>query len=120
MKNIQDIYPLAPLQQGLLFHSVYEQQAGMHLIQLRCNLRGPLNLPALQKAWQTVIERHPILRTSFVWENVPEPLQIVHRQAEVSLQIDDWSGYLRSSHQVRLTAWLNADRSQGLICNNHP
>src|SRR5215211_5746287 len=66
-ENIEDIYPLSPLQQGLLFHTLENPGSGAYVEQLSCALLGPLDLAAFGAAWQSVIDRHPVLRTAFVW-----------------------------------------------------
>ena len=81
-RNISDIYPLSPIQQGLLFHTLYDgSRSGTYVEQLSCTLEGDLNIRAFEQAWQKVIDSHPVLRTSFVWEGLEEPLQVVHQSA---------------------------------------
>ncbi len=89
-RQIEDIYPLSPIQQGLLFHTLYAPESQMYVEQWSCNLQGKLNIPALKSAWQQAIERHSILRTAFYWENLDEPLQVVRKQVELPWQQYDW------------------------------
>jgi hypothetical protein len=94
MKNkhqIEDLYPLSPVQHGILFHSLYEPESGMYLVQKYCTLSGDLDLAAFEQAWQRVVERHTILRTSFMWEGLDEPVQIVHRKVQLRVNQLDWS-----------------------------
>src|SRR5262245_19572292 len=86
-------YPLAPMQQGMLFHSVSSSQPGVYVQQLLWTLPESLQLPLFILAWEKVIERHPILRTTFRWEGLPAPLQDVHRQLPLSWELHDWRGY---------------------------
>src|SRR6185369_4222495 len=79
-RDIEDIYPLSPMQQGLLFHTLYAPEASEYFVQLSCTLQGELDSEAFRRVWQEVLERHSITRTSFVWENLKQPLQIVHSQ----------------------------------------
>ena len=72
---IDDEYPLSPLQQGMLFHSLDRNQPGVDLEQVLCSLSEPLDVPQLLSAWDTVVSRYDILRTSFQWEGRPEPVQ---------------------------------------------
>ncbi|MGZ4954747.1 MAG: amino acid adenylation domain-containing protein [Methylobacter sp.] len=77
--RIDDIYPLTPLQQGLVFHSLYAEESGVYCIFLGCRLDGAINVAAFKQAWQQTIDRHSILRTGFLVKNSDMPLQFVHR-----------------------------------------
>jgi hypothetical protein len=66
MKNIADFYPLSPMQQGMLFHSLYAPDSGVYVEQTAYTLRGPLDVEAFVRAWQRVVDRHPVLRTAFM------------------------------------------------------
>src|SRR3954471_12658682 len=90
-KNVEDLYPLSPLQQGMLFHTLYSPGSGAYLEQLAMTLVGPVDPDAFQRAWQRVVDRHPVLRSGFVWEGVPQPLQVVLRQFELPFEYEDWS-----------------------------
>lgn len=90
--DIEDVYPLSPTQQGLLFHSVFEDTSGAYFNQLTCVLRGALDVAAFQRAWQRVAARHAVLRASFHWRELERPVQVVHARAEIPWLIEDWSG----------------------------
>jgi amino acid adenylation domain-containing protein/non-ribosomal peptide synthase protein (TIGR01720 family) len=78
-RDVEDLYPLAPLQEGMLFHDLYAPGSGLYLQQLSCTLEGPLDRAAFHRAWQGVVDRHPALRTAFVWQGLPRALQVVRR-----------------------------------------
>src|SRR5207248_702863 len=67
-KNVEDIYSLSPMQQGMLFHTLYEGDPGAYFVQYQATLQGELDAPAFLRAFQAVVDRNPILRTAFVWE----------------------------------------------------
>ncbi|HEX6289539.1 MAG TPA: condensation domain-containing protein, partial [Herpetosiphonaceae bacterium] len=119
-RQIVDIYPLSPMQQGMLFHSVYEGRSGIYVEQMVCRIEGALNLAAFQRAWATVVERHPIFRTGFVWEGLDAPLQIVRQRAEVPWQIEDWRQLSADEQQTRLAALLVDDRRRGFALSEAP
>ncbi|HJX19630.1 MAG TPA: condensation domain-containing protein, partial [Steroidobacteraceae bacterium] len=64
-REVEDIYPLSGLQQGLLFHSLYAPQSAVYVVSVTCRLGGPLDVAAFRRAWQHVVERHAVLRTAF-------------------------------------------------------
>jgi amino acid adenylation domain-containing protein len=120
MKNIEDIYPLSPMQQGMLFHTLYAPQSGVYFEQLSCTLQGDLDIPAFHRAWQRVVDRHPILRTCFVWEDLDEPLQIVRQQAQLPWEQHDWRECPPDKQQERLEVFLQADRERGFELSQAP
>ena len=83
MRNVEDIYPLSPVQQGMLFHALYDPKAGVYLEQMTFTLHGDLNASAFQRAWQRIVERHPVLRTAFVWQGLEEPMQVVRQNVKL-------------------------------------
>jgi amino acid adenylation domain-containing protein/non-ribosomal peptide synthase protein (TIGR01720 family) len=112
--QIADIYPLTPMQQGLLFHTLAAPESGVYVQQVSCLLLGELNHAAFMRAWQSVIARHPVLRSAVAWEELAEPLQIVAEQVALPLHAHDWRDLPAAEQQTRLDALLRADRARGL------
>lgn len=119
-KNIEAAYPLSPMQHGMLFHTLYEPESGMYFEQLSCTLDGHLNVLAFQQAWQQVVERHPVLRTAFVWNKIEKPLQVVGRRVGLPWQQHDWRGLSAVDQQEKLEVFLKADREQGFQLSKAP
>ena len=113
LNNIEDAYPLSPMQQGMLFHSLYAPESGMYIEQTRFELNGNLNVPAFIQAWQQLTDRHPVLRTAFVWENLEQPIQIVGRQVKLPWEMQDWRTIPIAHQSAKLEDLLEADRRQG-------
>ncbi|HEY9871799.1 MAG TPA: amino acid adenylation domain-containing protein [Candidatus Obscuribacterales bacterium] len=118
--NIADIYPLSPMQQGMLFHTVYDPKSGMYCEQMSCTIQGNLNVNLFRRAWQQVLDRHPILRTSFIWEGIKEPVQVVNRQVTLPWQEYDWQGVSGSEQQEKLEFFLQADQQQDFELKQAP
>ncbi|KPA90300.1 amino acid adenylation enzyme/thioester reductase family protein [Pseudomonas asplenii] len=84
--NIQDIYPLAPLQQGILFHHLLGHEGDAYLVRSLIEFDDRQRLDAFVEALQTVIDRHDILRSSVHWVGLPQAVQVVHRQVRLPLE----------------------------------
>ncbi|KTC01815.1 non-ribosomal peptide synthetase [Pseudomonas syringae] len=83
--NVQDLYPLAPLQQGILYHHVTATQGDPYVMQVQFAFSDQPRLEAFAQALQTVINRHDILRTSVHWDGLDTPVQVVWRHAELKV-----------------------------------
>ena len=110
--DIIDIYPLTPMQQGMLFHTLFEPTASIYTGQWTCLLTGPLDEHALRAAWDGVVARHDALRTSFVWQGLAEPMQVVHATASVPFTEEDWRDRPPEQQAADLDAFLAADRDR--------
>jgi thioesterase domain-containing protein/acyl carrier protein len=89
VENVSDLFPLTPTQRGILFHALSSDDPEVYLEQLRFDLRGPLDPTRLSEALGLTIERQPMLRTMFVWDVGPKPLQIVRDVVPNPLVVDD-------------------------------
>ena len=108
-QNIEDVYELSPLQQGMLFHTLRDPDAGVYFMQSGFLVEG-LDVAAFCQAWQKLVERHSVLRTSFHWEGLDKPVQVVHRQVAVPFEEHDWRGLSPDQQMQKPCAWLRADR----------
>src|SRR5262245_26862749 len=88
-KSLVESYPLSPMQQGMLFHSLYAPQSGVDIEQMIIDLPENLNIPAFKQAWHRLVQQHPVLRTSFHWEGLKEPRQEVQPQANLPFEQHD-------------------------------
>lgn len=118
--NIEAIYPLSPMQQGMLFHTLYTPESGVYFEQVCFTLHGDLDVAAFERAWQRLIERHPALRTVFAWEKRDKPLQVVRRQAPLPWTTGDWRALSPDAQQSRLADWLKADQAHGFDLHQAP
>lgn len=117
---LEQIYPLSPMQKGMLFESLSAPESGVYIQQLICVLRGDLDIHAFQDAWQQVAQRHSVLRTSFTWEHDEEPVQHVSLATEVPFKLQDWKGIPASEQEQRFQTLLMTDRAQGFTLSESP
>src|SRR5688500_1713375 len=81
--DIEAIYPLSPLQEGMWFQSRWAPGHDPYVRQLSCDLHGPLDVPAFRRSWEAILARHPALRIAVAATGAGIPFQMVHRQAEL-------------------------------------
>ncbi|MFS8066539.1 MAG: condensation domain-containing protein, partial [Byssovorax sp.] len=112
-KNVEDIYPLSPMQQGMLFHTLVASEAGVYVVQRAFTLRGKVDVDAFVRAFQDVTFRHPILRTAFVWERREQPLQVVREKVRLPVEQHDLRGASPEEQAERLARFLEAERRRG-------
>ncbi|MEU1280943.1 amino acid adenylation domain-containing protein [Streptomyces sp. NPDC005805] len=91
--RIEDMLPLSPLQQGMLFHSVYDREAAdVYTVQVTVALSGAVDADRLERAAGALLRRHPNLRAGFWHEGVPQPVQFVPAEVKVAVERVDLSG----------------------------
>jgi acyl-coenzyme A synthetase/AMP-(fatty) acid ligase len=118
--GLEDVWPLAPLQEGMLVHALHDGVAGMYGQQISFELRGEPDAAALAHAWRAVAQRHASLRLEFAWEELAVPRQIVRREVEVPFESLDWSGFAAEEQALHWTDWLAADRRRGFALDAAP
>jgi len=85
--NIQDIYPLSPLQEGILFHHLLDQESGdTYILTMLLRLASGRAFEQWAGALRKVVERHDALRTAIFWEQLDRPVQVVQRQAILPIE----------------------------------
>jgi len=117
LRTIDDIYPLSPMQHGILFHSLFAPEQSTYVNQLVATLNEP-DVERLRAAFEGAVPRHDILRTGFTPDEAT-PMQIVHRQARMPVEIIDW----RDRGDGALDAfetWLADDRARGFDLTSPP
>uniref|UniRef100_UPI0039F03DFF amino acid adenylation domain-containing protein n=1 Tax=Bordetella sputigena TaxID=1416810 RepID=UPI0039F03DFF len=106
--DIEDVHPLSPTQQGMLFHTLEAAGKGLYVNQLSVRVQGA-DAHRLAGAWAEMVARHPTLRTAFVWQSGMErPLQIVHRHVDPDVRILDWRGRPDLAEQLAACAAAEA------------
>ncbi|CBL45096.1 Non-ribosomal peptide synthetase modules and related proteins [gamma proteobacterium HdN1] len=111
--GIEAVYPLSPMQEGMLFHSMFEDGSTAYFEQLSVEVMGDANRELLLEAWGQVIRRHPIMRSAFHWQDMPRPLQVVHTNINVEMNTFDWRDTDPSQVESKLSTWMTRDRQRG-------
>ena len=119
-REIEDLLPLSPLQQGLLFHTLEAPESAMYLLQFYCTLVGDLDPVAFGSAWQQVVDRHGILRSSFFWEGLEEPLQRSLRHVDLPFDWQDWRHLDEVERRERYERFIMEDRGRRFDLSRPP
>ncbi|MEX5558274.1 non-ribosomal peptide synthetase [Pseudomonas rhodesiae] len=118
---IEDVYPLTPMQEGLLLHTLLEPGTGLYYMQDRYRINSALDPERFAQAWQAVIARHEALRASFCWNVGEDMLQVIHKPGRAPIEYLDWSHDPQAEHEPRLQALLKAEREAGFdLLNQAP
>lgn len=117
LRTIDDMYPLSPMQQGILFHSLFAPEQSTYVNQLVATLSNP-DVTRLSAAFEAATPRHDILRTGFA-SNEAVPVQIVHRQAKMNVELLDWRER-GADAPAAFEAWLTQDRARGFDLSAPP
>jgi hypothetical protein len=110
---VDDIYPLSPLQEGILYHCLLAPGSGVYVTHAHWTLRGRLDGEALRAAWRHVLDRHAALRTAFVWRDRDRPLQVVRGDLPLPWTVHDWRERGPDEVEPAFDALLAADRAAG-------
>jgi amino acid adenylation domain-containing protein len=108
--DVEDAYPLAALQSGMLFESALDASAGLYHDMFSFHLELELREPALRQVLQELLARHAILRTSFHLDGYEEPLQLIHREVTAPLSIEDLRHLEAARQDAFLREWVEAER----------
>ncbi|MEM7083890.1 MAG: amino acid adenylation domain-containing protein [Pseudomonadota bacterium] len=119
-RNIEAIFRLTPLQEGLLYHTLDTARPGAYFDQFGAQLEGDINIDALREAWNGAVEEHAILRTFFTWEKRDHPLQVVRNQVELPFDIDDARSLSAATQQTTIAAYTKRDREAGFVLDQAP
>jgi amino acid adenylation domain-containing protein len=119
-EDVDDAYPMAALQKGMIFHSEYSSDTAIYHDIFTYNIRGPLDIQILQTAVQQLVSRHAVLRTSFAMTGFKEPLQLVHQTVDVPLQLFDISHLSTAEQEAIIDEWIASEKKRPFDWNVPP
>ncbi|NUQ65823.1 MAG: amino acid adenylation domain-containing protein, partial [Pirellulales bacterium] len=118
--DVDDAYPLAELQAGMLFHSAYSPETAVYHDVFASRIHAELNEDLLRESVGRLMARHAVLRTSFALTGYREPLQLVHRQVKVPLDVIDLRHLSSAEQDQQLAAWLEAEKARAIDWTRAP
>ncbi|WP_019640672.1 non-ribosomal peptide synthetase, partial [Paenibacillus fonticola] len=116
--KVAKLYPLTPMQEGILFYSLLEERSEAYFCQFNISLHGLLDLGILEQSLTVLMERHEMLRTLISHKKLSQPLQVVLKERTPSFLFEDLTGIEESRKQERVEAFKQADRARGFDLTN--
>ncbi|VVQ15594.1 Linear gramicidin synthase subunit B [Pseudomonas fluorescens] len=118
---IEDVYPLTPMQEGMLLHTLLEPGTGLYYMQDRYRINSELDPQRFAQAWQAVIARHEALRASFCWNVGEDMLQVIHKPGSTPIEYLDWRDLAEADQEPKLQLLLKSEREAGFdLLNQAP
>ncbi|MCP4348351.1 MAG: amino acid adenylation domain-containing protein [Desulfobacterales bacterium] len=111
-KNIKNIYELSPMQEGMLFHALYDRDSLAYFEQSYYHITGKVNVRIFEETWNELVRRHDILRTVFVHKNVPQPLQIVLKERKTDFFFKDIRSLTQKEQETCISQYKQNDKQK--------
>lgn len=118
--NIEDVFPVTPLQAGMLFHDLKEPDSSVYIQQYAFSIRGEFDMEKLDEAWRQSLHKIPSLRTSFHWEGLSQPLQAVHTSVDNAIHHVDLRALPPDEREGQLRRFVMEDRSKSFSLDSPP
>ena len=113
VQDVADVYPLSPLQEGMLLHGLIDDDTSTFFIQFCFTIDGALDVELFRQCWSGLLQRHDALRARFVHQGVDRPLQIVLRERELPFHFEDLRSIPPDEQAERLARLRQLDRARG-------
>ncbi|MEM1319017.1 MAG: amino acid adenylation domain-containing protein [Bacteroidota bacterium] len=117
---ISAIYPLSSLQEGLLFHALYDASSPVYVEQLSLGLPTGVDMVQFKKAWEYLMRNHSILRSAFYYEDLKIPVQCVYKTATLPFEVLDYSHLSAKEQALEIEAFALADQQKGFDFTQAP
>ncbi|WP_028595413.1 condensation domain-containing protein, partial [Paenibacillus assamensis] len=111
--EIQDIYSLSPMQEGILFHAMLDSKSTAYFEQIEFDIAGEVDVELVEESMNAVIARHDVFRTVFVTDKVKQPRQVVLKERPITVHYEDWVALSQDEQQEKLCQFRAADMAKG-------
>ena len=120
LSDVEDIFPLSPLQEGMLFYALTEEGDRSYFEQFCFRINGNLNLSYFEESWNELAARHPILRTVFIHQQIPQPLQVVLKKKEMGFLFEDCRTLSLEEQIKKIEDFKSLDRQHSFTLSTGP
>ncbi|MBO9205122.1 MULTISPECIES: condensation domain-containing protein, partial [Niastella] len=119
-RQLEALYPLSGLQQGMLFHGLYAKQEEAYVEQFTCSITGGMHSAAFKKTWAYLCRHHTILRTGFYYDAFSIPVQCAYRNVVPNIIEIDFRDKTADEQSTLITQYKQADRERGFMFRQAP
>ncbi len=120
MQNVEDIFPLSAMQEMMLMHSVSTRSDNVLFNQFCYRIDGTLDVKAFIQSWQRLIQRHAVFRTAFLYDNLPQPLQVIRKTVEFPFVFIDWREMSTEEQKLKFHKFCIQDSDKGFDIRKAP
>lgn len=118
--EIEDVFPLTPMQEGMLLHTVLDPTSGMYLMQHRYTIESAIDLPTFWASWDIAIQEHAALRAGFFWQTEKKPFQVIQRSVTLPKDYLDLRDLDRATAMSRIDDLLSEELETGFDMSKPP
>jgi nonribosomal peptide synthetase protein BlmX len=118
--DAEDAFPLNLLQEGMIFHRSFAAKSAVYHAIASVRLRAPFDCDVMREVIRQLVQRHPMLRTSFDLTSFSRPLEIVHQNFADPLSYEDLRGFPPSEQDQRIAGWVAREKERGFELHEHP
>jgi amino acid adenylation domain-containing protein/FkbM family methyltransferase len=118
--DIQNIYSLSPMQEGMLFHWLKDRNSTAYMEQAIIRLKGDVDEHLVKRAIAMLSDRHDVLRTIFTYKKTAKPRQILLKKIDIPVVVHDLGGEPSEGHEAILRDFIQQDRRQGFHLGKGP
>ena len=119
-KPVEKIYPLSPMQAGMLYHHLLDRKSPAYFVQFSFTLEGELQMEMFERSFRELIKRYDIFRTNFIYEGVRRPQQAVFKEYEACIEYEDISGIPEQEKAGKMEQLQREDLMKGFDLENNP
>ncbi|TCW37425.1 bacitracin synthase 3 [Laceyella sacchari] len=111
--EIQDLYHLSPMQEGILFHALKDKESEAYFDQITFRMEGVLDPERLKKSLDSLIQKYDVFRTVFIYDKVKKPIQVVLKHKEATFRYEDIRHLAPAEQSAHIEAFKRQDRLKG-------
>jgi len=120
LKNVEDIYPVSPMQEVMLLHTISKSSSNVLFNQFCYEVQGDLDTLLFRDSWQQLLDNHTSLRTAFVWQGLKQPVQVVRKELNLPFEYFDWREFSKEEQRSKFDEYCLQDRDKGFDVSNAP